>query len=1073
MKIKKITSLLLVLTFLIAELSFLSFGGISIAASPNKDLSLDTYSKDYYGRQLNEQAWKFYNAMVDMYNNDTFKKGQDYNLIAKGVVEEADLLKYATGTTQLLYDMTAARDAFQYDYPEVFWVDWSAISLRVTRDSNGNYFAFLGRGKRDDYFLPGFNAENIDSKINEYNQLMEQAISEIRAQTQHEDNKDSQDYELAKAAHNWEMNKMSYKFEYEVKDYNTDKPYSNARTAYDCLKFGEGVCESYTRAYKALLDNLGINCIVAGGGYKVSDTQTENHAWNYVQIGGKWYGVDVTHDDDDNSDKQSRKYFMVGTAELFDRRIESGIFSQSMFEFKYPTLETSSLQEIEEEYDDGKFSVTVITSDYVEEGDHAGDDAGHVLKDTFRLFVSYDGKDYTNNAENGKYMLARFATFDEDTNTWAYTPWGYITPKLYPALEEKTSEKYGNYIDFKLPQVELVQFAVADKGPKIDASTGAPYLDELYYKGDASLLEERTKTFINNTGNIYQAPPYIKKATPPQNVKLGFESTYKVKIEYDDYFETTDGTSTGNIAITDVYKPNKTKRNDLIASSKISNVEYHLGNASENAWVEFDFTPSAQFSANEVAYDITWQGVVGHKSKKAPMPANYAVGNKCDFCALSGQGIDCNVFAQPELMDTANLSANGWKTKGENGEEVDLPQELAGANLDQLSHRLTLSTTTIADDESLDMVNGLDELKNKSAKTESYNIRMQLCKKQVVNTGNSVRIRLGFPEGTTYEDYISGRREFKVYHYFYDELGTITGHEEIPVEVVPQGLILYVDSFSPFTIAGIEVPQEEQEAKAAAAKAKILMLASTEGGYLSCDAAEKDKQDMIKMDNKEEVTIKIHPNENRTIESIAVGTKVIPLISENIKRNDDGTFSFNVKREELSDGTTMVYAKLMSTLIVEEDIREDHGYQVEQPEADKYVDTTDSDGNGYCDIHPSTATTIEALIAEKSVPGVKVEVIDANGNAITDTSKLIGTGMKIRISNDTNSSHIYTETEIVVSGDMTGDGLMNANDIKNWRIGILSESLEGAFKMAADYNRDGKQDATDMRSMRTDIISTL
>ncbi len=1073
MKIKKITSLLLVLTFLIAELSFLSFGGISIAASPNKDLSLDTYSKDYYGRQLNEQAWKFYNAMVDMYNNDIFKKGQDYNLLEKGVVEETDLLKYATGTTQLLYDMTAARDAFQYDYPEVFWVDWSAISLRVTRNSNGEYFAFLGRGKRDDYYLPGFNKDNVDKAIEDYEQLLDEAITEIRAQAKQEDNEDSRNYELAKAAHNWEMNQMSYKFEYEVDNYNTDTPYSNARTAYDCLKYGEGVCESYTRAYKAILDKLGINCIVAGGGYKVSDTQTENHAWNYVQIGGKWYGVDVTHDDDENSNKQSRKYFMVGTAELFDRRIESGIFSQSMFEFKYPTLETSSLQEIEEEYDDGKFYVEVITSDYVEEGDHAGDDAGHVLKDTFRLFVSYDDKDYTQNAEQGKYMLARFATFDEDTNTWTYTPWGYITPDLYPVLEEKTGEKNGKpyrYIDFKLPQVELVQFAVADKGPKINEETGAPHIDELYYKGDASLLEERTKTFINNTGNIYQAPPYIKKATPPQNVKLGFESTYRVKVEYDDYFDAEEGQTTGNIAITAVYKPDRTTRNDLIKSSKISNVSYHLGNANENAWVEFDFTPSAQFSANEVAYDITWQGVVGHKSKKAPMPANYAVGNKCDFCALSGQGIDCNVFAQPELMDTSNLSTEGWKTKGENGEEVELPKELAGANLDQLSHRLTLSTTSIADDESLDMVNGLTELNNKNATTESYNIRMQLCKKQVVNTGNSVRIRLGFPEGTTYEDYISGRREFKVYHYFYDELGTITGHEEIPVEVVPQGLILYVKSFSPFTIAGIEVPQEEQEAKAEKAKEKVLMLASTEGGYITYEGSETEK---IDMKDKEEVTIIIHPDENRTIESIAVGSTVIPLISENIKRNDDGTFSFKVKRDELSDGATMVYVKLMSSLIVEEDIDEDHGYQVEQPEEDKYVDTTDSDGNGYCDIHPSTATTIEALIAEKSVPGVKVEVLDASGNAVTDTGKLLGTGMKIRISNDKNSSHIYTETEIVVSGDMTGDGLMNANDIKNWRIGILSESLEGAFKMAADYNNDGKQDATDMRNMRTDIVSTL
>ncbi len=1066
MKTKKLTSVLLIITLLITEFSFLTFRKVSIATSTNEGLSLSTYSKDYYGRQLNEQGKKFYETLKKMYENGSLEKGYDYDLLTNGVINESELLKYATGTTQLLYDMTAARDAFQYDYPEVFWVDWSAISLRVTRNKNGQYFAFLGRGKRDDYFLPGFNTDNVEEAIADYNQLMEDAIVEIREKAKDEDNDVSQKYELAKSAHDWEMENMSYKFEYEVKNYNsTSEKYSNARTAYDCLKYGEGVCESYTRAYKAILDELGINCIVAGGGYKVSDTQTENHAWNYVQIGEKWYGVDVTHDDDDNSSRQSHRYFMVGTAELFDHRIESGIFSQSMFEFKYPTLETSSLQEIEEEYDDGLFKVKVITSDYTEEGEHAGEDKGEVLKDTFRVFVSYNRKNYTENEKDGKYILARYASYNDETGTWKYTNWGYITPKIYPALIEAKNDELGGYIDFQLPQVQLVQFAVADVGPKTNEQ-GVPEVGELYYKGDPSFLTERTKEFVNNTGNVYKAPPYITKATPPQNVKLGFESTYRVKIEYDDYFESDNGT--GTLEITDVYKPDMTKRNDLIVSSKISNVQYHLGSSSsDKAWVEFDFTPSTQFSANEVAYDITWKGVVGHESKKAPIPANYAVGNKCDFCSLSGQGIDCNVFAQPELMDTSNVSASEWKTKDENGNEVNLPDELANADLSQLSHRLTLTTTTIADDESLDMVNMVDELKNGKSKTESYNIRMQLCKKQVVKTGNSVRIRLGFPKGTNYEDYLSGRREFKVYHYSYDELGNITGYEPIEVEVVPQGLILYVDSFSPFTIAGIEVPEEEQSAKAGVAKQKVLMLSSTEGGKITCGSLETEK---IDMENKNEVTITIHPEQGKTVESIAIGNKVVPLAD--IIEEDDGTFTFKVNATDLSEGTTIVYVKFMSALIVQEDIDQGHGEQVEQPEEDKYVDRTDEDGNGYCDLHPST-TTIKALIDEKSVPGVKVEILDKNGSIVTDMNKLVGTGMKIRISNELNTNKIYTTTEIVVSGDITGDGLMDANDIKNWRIGLLAESLKGAFKVAADYNNDGKLDANDMKNMRIDILASI
>ena len=1068
MKTKKILSLLTICALFIAEFGFLSFNNTSIAVSSNKDLSLDTYSKDYYGRQLNEQAWKFYDAMVKMYENDAFEKGLDYDLVANNVVTEEDLIKYATGSTQLLYDMTAARDAFQYDYPEVFWIDWSAISLRVTRNNSGKYFAFLGRGKRDDYFLPGFNAENVDDAINDYNKLLKDAITEIKTEA----NKDNQNeidntkYKLAKAAHDWEMDKMSYKFEYEVKNYNSkDIAYSNARTAYDCFKYGEGVCEAYTRAYKALLDELEIPCVVAGGGYKVSDTQTENHAWNYVEIDGKWYGVDVTHDDDEVATKQSHRYFMVGTAEFFDRRIESGIFSQSMFEFGFPTIDPTSLQNVVEVYNDDNFKVEVLTSEYIEEGDHSGSDKGEVLEDTFRVHVSYNGKNYTDNEKDGKYLLSRFAMFNSATNTWSYTNWGYITPELYPAMKEKETDKY---LDLELPQVELIQFSVTDVPPTRDEHGNLKY-DELYYKGDPSFLTERTKEFVNNTGNVYKAPPYITKASPIQSVKLGFDQTFKIKLEYDDYFKTTDSSKSGNIKITDVCKPNGQKRNDLITDSQISNVEYHLGTSAEDcAWVSFDFTPSTQFAANEVAYTIEWQGVVGQSSEKAPMPATYAVGNKCDFCSLAGQGIDCNVFAQPELMDTSNVSMEGWKTRDESGKEVDLPEELANADLSTLSHRLTLSTTTISDEQSFDMVDMVEGLDRQTSKTESYNIRMQLCKKQVVNTGNSVRIRLGFPEGTTYDDYLSGRREFKVYHYKYDTLGNITGYEEIPVEVVPQGLILYVDSFSPFTVAGIEVPEEEQQAKANEAKAKVLMLASTEGGYLTCN--KEDDNGKIDMERNEEVTIVVHPEEGKTIESATVGTKIVPLAD--ITENGDGTYSFTVMSSDLQDGTTIVYVKLMSSLIVQEDIDEEHGEQVEQAEEDKFTDTTDEDGNGYCDLHPTSATSIETLIAEKTVPGVKVEILDKDGNVVSDKNTLVGTGMKIKMSNELDSDHVYATTEIVVSGDLTGDGLMNVQDVKDWRLGFVDDSLEGAYKMAADYNKNGSTDVNDIKDIIMEIIFT-
>ena len=54
----------------------------------------------------------------------------------------------------------------------------------------------------------------------------------------------------------------------------------------------EAVCEGYAKAYKYYMDRAGVPCEMVGG-----HSRGEGHAWNQVQINGKWYMVDVTWDD--------------------------------------------------------------------------------------------------------------------------------------------------------------------------------------------------------------------------------------------------------------------------------------------------------------------------------------------------------------------------------------------------------------------------------------------------------------------------------------------------------------------------------------------------------------------------------------------------------------------------------------------------------------------------------------------------------------------------------------------------------------------------------------------------------
>lgn len=67
----------------------------------------------------------------------------------------------------------------------------------------------------------------------------------------------------------------------------------------------ETVCAGYTKMFKVLCNYSGINCIFIGGEVKDYEDdkrllvwgESEGHAWNVVQIDGKYYWADITAND--------------------------------------------------------------------------------------------------------------------------------------------------------------------------------------------------------------------------------------------------------------------------------------------------------------------------------------------------------------------------------------------------------------------------------------------------------------------------------------------------------------------------------------------------------------------------------------------------------------------------------------------------------------------------------------------------------------------------------------------------------------------------------------------------------
>lgn len=72
---------------------------------------------------------------------------------------------------------------------------------------------------------------------------------------------------------------------------------------FDFFETGAGTCQGYAAVYMAVLRECGIACR-----YVASDTIA--HIWNYVEIDGEWYHVDLTWDDSATG-ATSRRHFLL------------------------------------------------------------------------------------------------------------------------------------------------------------------------------------------------------------------------------------------------------------------------------------------------------------------------------------------------------------------------------------------------------------------------------------------------------------------------------------------------------------------------------------------------------------------------------------------------------------------------------------------------------------------------------------------------------------------------------------------------------------------------------------------
>ena len=296
-------------------------------AQPNTQ----TEQEGYYYKQLNSYEKIIYDALKN--NKENLKSGT-YRLdfgdsFDKLLVEEngADLLQeyYQSGM-----------ETYLYDNPEIFYLAPTKMYINIHTTKKffvTSYEVFLDSGENANYLAEGYTSkEQIIECENQIEQEVQKILSKTLGKT---------DYQKMLIIHDYLVENLIY-------EETVSK--ANIYNIYGALVNQECVCEGYAKAFKYLLDKIGIENIVIIGKATDSNDETQNHAWNYVNFDNNWYAVDVTWDDPiiigggTLSKKNKYKYFLKGSTTMRKDHEESNTFIENGRVYTHPILSVTDYE---------------------------------------------------------------------------------------------------------------------------------------------------------------------------------------------------------------------------------------------------------------------------------------------------------------------------------------------------------------------------------------------------------------------------------------------------------------------------------------------------------------------------------------------------------------------------------------------------------------------------------------------------------------------------------------------------------------------------------------------------------
>lgn len=805
----------------------------------------------YFYDELNDLSKKFYDVLSDLEKSGEFKDGQvSYNLVENNIVTESDVERYVKGgKTDIPVAFSSARDAYQMENPSLFYIDIYKLVFSAGKQ-NGKWVALIDTGNYDNcYHDNGFkNETEVNEAISSYNTKLAEAVTTA--------SNGATLREKIALANNWILQNVEYNYEaYDTITNNmqsANKSVALSGTSYGAMVMGTSVCAGYSRAFKAILDKMDIPCVcVQGYSRRPGNDSAEPHMWNYVKMDdSKWYAVDTTWNDTGSTSNGNAKvqasvlsmyamrYLLVGKNKLAIDHTSDGVVSSSGFELYYPVLAELNYGMTE---DTNGFAIDTNYDEYTAEISF------------LYITASYNGMGAKILEEQGLYMVFRYEFEDWATGEWTTSKWNQVT-------------KYKQYFDGGLEinddsivlmcttQMTNVQFAIFDT--ESDGMTYGSMHNTYEYNPEnlnvANVLVDSSKLICNEAYGTYTPPPYPKYYTPV-NTTVHDHGTYNITITYDDQLKIADPSKPIGVRVSTVF-------NDMEGYYKLENVQF---NEEENS-VSFRFTPSMMYHHNMAHYSFLLTNIVGVESEKMPVAASYTFSYPVPcytaYCPRNTSNFT-KVYGQPQLLSDENLAESGFESVL--GTEHKY-------NTDQRAQVL-LVVSKPDEQQSSDMINMFSDetnVKNGDVKaTATYEIDMNVCYGacKSVKDGWKLQLGVGFPYKDF--DYTDTSIVYKAYHYKRDANGIVTSIEEISCIVTPLGLIIDVDSFSPFMIVALDSNSD----LAKTSLKQIFANKLTDGGKISEKVSGKNNIFQV----SDTITYNLQPTDGYKIDKIVLNGKTL------------------------------------------------------------------------------------------------------------------------------------------------------------------------------------------------------